>query len=63
MTLDVAYTRAVRRESLPHRAFAVAQGGAFLDVSALTKVSGKEQGIVMVFSGQGAQWAESKQIL
>jgi acyl transferase domain-containing protein len=54
---DVAYTRAVRRAALTHRAFAVARGSEFIETSAAVKTTGKAPGLLMVFSGQGAQWA------
>ncbi|KAK4150451.1 putative polyketide synthase [Chaetomidium leptoderma] len=53
---DAAYTLALRREKLPHRAFAVAQGGELLETSALAKAPASVATITMVFSGQGAQW-------
>ena len=52
---DLAYTLANRREHLPHRAFAIANNGAIGNISPPTKAVQKPN-IVMVFSGQGAQW-------
>lgn len=54
---DVAYNLSNRRDHLPHRAFAIATKGQPLNVSAPTK-SGKAPNIVMVFTGQGAQWPQ-----
>lgn len=54
---DIAYTLAVRRERLPHRAFAIWQNGE-LQTSSLSKASAVPPAITMIFSGQGAQWAE-----
>ncbi len=56
---DLAYTLANRREHLTYRAFSVASNGAIGNVSAPSKC-GQSPGIVMVFTGQGAQcrkWA------
>lgn len=52
---DLAYTLANRREHLTHRAFAVASRGGLGTVSPMTK-SGQPPKVVMVFTGQGAQW-------
>jgi acyl transferase domain-containing protein/NADPH:quinone reductase-like Zn-dependent oxidoreductase/SAM-dependent methyltransferase len=54
---DLAFTLAHRREYLPHRAFAVASPLAPLTVSPPSKV-GNKPNIVMVFTGQGAQWPQ-----
>ncbi|KAL6890027.1 hypothetical protein GGI43DRAFT_425686 [Trichoderma evansii] len=56
---DVAYTLANKREHLPHRTFAVCTSDNFtLGAPAPTKVQpGQETSLVMVFTGQGAQWA------
>lgn len=58
--LDIAYTRALHRERLVHRSFVVlSPDGCVLTRSDTVQVpkarSAKE--VVMVFSGQGAQWA------
>ncbi|KGO55930.1 Acyl transferase/acyl hydrolase/lysophospholipase [Penicillium expansum] len=54
---DLAFTLANRREHLPHRAFAVVN--LFGEVTAsLPSRSGETPSIVMVFTGQGAQWPE-----
>ncbi|KAL2166124.1 hypothetical protein VTG60DRAFT_3263 [Thermothelomyces hinnuleus] len=55
---DTAYTLAVHRERLPHRAFAVVQDGKVLQVSAQARAPHSAPGITMVFSGQGAQWPQ-----
>ncbi|ETS87760.1 hypothetical protein PFICI_01588 [Pestalotiopsis fici W106-1] len=57
---DIAYTRSMRRENLPHRAFAIVESkGRTLKISNLLKTSNQPWGpkVVMVFSGQGSQWA------
>ncbi|KAI0468004.1 fatty acid synthase S-acetyltransferase [Xylaria cf. heliscus] len=57
---DLAYTLAFRREHLPHRCFSlVDKQGAICATSSPTKppIAGKQlHSIVMVFTGQGAQW-------
>jgi acyl transferase domain-containing protein len=57
-TPDIAYTRAVRREQLPHKAFAIVENGDFIETSGGLKTSQNAPDITMVFSGQGAQWPE-----
>ncbi len=57
-TSDIAYTRAVRREQLPHKAFAIVENGDFNETSGGLKTSQNAPAITMVFSGQGAQWPE-----
>ncbi|KAL9054330.1 MAG: hypothetical protein Q9162_004204 [Coniocarpon cinnabarinum] len=52
---DLAYTLARRREHLPHRSFAVFNNGMMGAASPAAK-AGKKPNIVMVFTGQGAQW-------
>ncbi|GKZ27195.1 type I Iterative Polyketide synthase (PKS), partial [Aspergillus brasiliensis] len=54
---DLAFTLANRREHLPHRAFAVASLTGSLTPSLPLK-AGKPPNIVMVFTGQGAQWPQ-----
>jgi acyl transferase domain-containing protein len=57
---DVAYTLANKRQHLPHRTFAVCTGDSFtLGAPPPTKAQqlGQETSLVMVFTGQGAQWA------
>ncbi|KAI0440573.1 fatty acid synthase S-acetyltransferase [Xylaria telfairii] len=57
---DLAYTLAFRRERLPHRCFAlVDKQGAICTTSSPAKppiIGKKPHNIVMVFTGQGAQW-------
>jgi acyl transferase domain-containing protein len=53
---DLAYTLAMRREKLPHRAFAIMQNGGFTETSSLLKAPPNPSKIYMIFSGQGAQW-------
>lgn len=56
---DLAYTLGRRRQHLPHRAFTIAKGGVLDSVSAPTNVKGAgHPDIVMVFTGQGAQWPQ-----
>ncbi|KAF1950142.1 fatty acid synthase S-acetyltransferase [Byssothecium circinans] len=54
---DLAYTLANRREHLPHRAFGIAHADSIQSTSAPTK-PGQPPSIVMVFTGQGAQWPQ-----
>ncbi|KAI1440085.1 polyketide synthase dehydratase-domain-containing protein [Annulohypoxylon stygium] len=57
---DVAYTLALRRERLPHRAYMVMSGDKLLETSSMVKTPGKlsRRKVTMVFTGQGSQWAE-----
>ncbi|KAL8848907.1 MAG: hypothetical protein Q9221_006065 [Calogaya cf. arnoldii] len=50
---DLAYTLANRREHLPHRAFKVVGGS---DIPASPGKTSQALNLVMVFTGQGAQW-------
>ena len=52
---DLAYTLANNREHLPHRTFAIANNGVVGTITPPTKV-GRKPNLVMVFTGQGAQW-------
>jgi acyl transferase domain-containing protein len=54
---DLAFTLGHKREYLQHRAFAVASPLSSLTVSPLSK-AGNKPNIVMVFTGQGAQWPQ-----
>jgi acyl transferase domain-containing protein/SAM-dependent methyltransferase len=54
---DLAYTLANRREHLPHRAFTVASRDLSTFTSPLAK-AGPFPEVVMVFTGQGAQWPQ-----
>lgn len=54
---DLAYTLARKRRRLPHRAFEIVKNGVVESVSQPVHVeSGKTPSVVMVFTGQGAQW-------
>jgi acyl transferase domain-containing protein len=55
---DIAYTRAVHREHLPHRAFSIVENGNFTETSGGLKTSQTPLAVTMVFGGQGAQWPE-----
>ncbi|KAL2268084.1 hypothetical protein VTJ83DRAFT_2930 [Remersonia thermophila] len=55
---DIGYTLAVHREALPHRAFAIVQDGAMVQVSPPAKAPHAAPAIAMVFGGQGAQWPQ-----
>lgn len=52
---DLAYTLALRREHLPHRTFTIVNNGVVENAPPPTKASTKPN-VVMVFTGQGAQW-------
>jgi acyl transferase domain-containing protein/2-polyprenyl-3-methyl-5-hydroxy-6-metoxy-1,4-benzoquinol methylase len=53
--VDLSYTLANRRERLPHRAFCVVSKDLTFTDAQVSKV-GQAPQLVMVFSGQGAQW-------
>ncbi|KAJ4123008.1 hypothetical protein NW768_010000 [Fusarium equiseti] len=53
---DVAYTLAMRRDHMPHRAFFVVDGERHIETSAPLKAASSSLPVVLVFSGQGAQW-------
>lgn len=58
--LNIAYTRALRREHLLHRAFVVSDSrGRVLAESDMLKAPRrvKKRDVAMIFSGQGSQWA------
>lgn len=52
---DLAYTLANRREHLPHRSFSIVNNGVVGNIASPTK-AGQRPNLVMVFTGQGAQW-------
>lgn len=55
---ELAYTRALHRRVLSHKAFALLQDGIFSEeFSGLKSSRSVAPKIVMVFTGQGAQWA------
>ncbi|KAH0434137.1 KR domain-containing protein [Colletotrichum camelliae] len=53
---DIAYTLSSRRIHLPHRAFSVFRDGAEKFTSPFSKTSPSSTDLVLVFTGQGAQW-------
>jgi len=55
---DIAYTRAVHREHLPHKAFSIVENGDFTKISGGLKISQNFPRVTIVFGGQGAQWPE-----
>ena len=56
---DMAYTRAMHREHLPHRAFSIIlDDSSFIRSASVLKAPQDSPTVVMVFSGQGAQWPE-----
>ncbi|KAI8956900.1 hypothetical protein F5Y11DRAFT_125320 [Daldinia sp. FL1419] len=57
---NVAYTLALRRERLPHRAFIIKSDEQIVDTSGLARIPGKasRRKVTMIFTGQGSQWAE-----
>ncbi|GJN81831.1 type I iterative polyketide synthase [Purpureocillium lilacinum] len=54
---DLAFTLGNRREHLPHRAFSVASPLGAVTTSPIAK-AGPAPSVVMVFTGQGAQWPQ-----
>ncbi|KAH8658158.1 KR domain-containing protein [Xylariales sp. PMI_506] len=57
LTADVAYTLGARRDHLQHRAFSVV-GSFETNTSSFSKIPGPKPELVMIFTGQGAQWAQ-----
>jgi acyl transferase domain-containing protein len=55
---DIAYTRSVHREHLPHRAFAIVDNGDFTEIANVLRASEKTPAVTMVFAGQGVQYPE-----
>jgi acyl transferase domain-containing protein/NADPH:quinone reductase-like Zn-dependent oxidoreductase/2-polyprenyl-3-methyl-5-hydroxy-6-metoxy-1,4-benzoquinol methylase len=55
---SLAYTLANRREHLPHRAFSIVGPATAANTSSFTKAPTSSPGVIMVFTGQGAQWAQ-----
>ncbi|OAQ63678.2 polyketide synthase [Pochonia chlamydosporia 170] len=54
---DLAYTLAMRRENLPHRSFMVASPGQIPETASQgRRIGNSTPNLVMVFTGQGAQW-------
>lgn len=54
---DLAFTLATRREHLQHKSFAIASNGQVGTAAAPVR-AGAPPGVVMVFTGQGAQWPQ-----
>ncbi|KAF1990145.1 hypothetical protein K402DRAFT_371161 [Aulographum hederae CBS 113979] len=55
---DLAYTLANRREHLPHRTFAVASKSKLGSSAPVVRAGTQSPNLVMVFTGQGAQWPQ-----
>lgn len=55
---DIAYTLAMRRDHLPHRAFDIVVDGQVQTSQAASKAPGTAPDLVLVFTGQGAQWPQ-----
>lgn len=55
---DIAYTRAVRRAQLPHRAFAIVRDGHVIKRSdpVIAPLASPPKKVTMIFTGQGSQW-------
>ncbi|KAF4459108.1 KR domain-containing [Fusarium albosuccineum] len=53
---DISYTLGVRRQYLPHRLYAVVGKGIDFRAAPFTKAPSTKPALVMVFTGQGAQW-------
>lgn len=53
---DLVYTRANHREHLPQRAFVILDGANSIQTSSAAKIPPDSLPLVLVFSGQGAQW-------
>lgn len=54
---DLAFTLATKREHLPHRSFAIASNGQ-IGTAAPPERAGAAPNVIMVFTGQGAQWPQ-----
>jgi acyl transferase domain-containing protein/2-polyprenyl-3-methyl-5-hydroxy-6-metoxy-1,4-benzoquinol methylase len=55
---DLAYTLANGRERLPYRTCVIVNGDGAITTSPLTRISSPPVNLVMVFTGQGAQWPQ-----
>ncbi|KAK4443906.1 KR domain-protein [Podospora aff. communis PSN243] len=56
---DVAHTLALRRQHLSHRSFSILHpNGEIAETASGSKIPGVPLPVIMVFSGQGAQWPE-----
>lgn len=61
---DLAYTLSNRRQHLSHRSFVVATRERTSLLAPASRVLGPAPGVVMVFTGQGAQWPQmAKELL
>ncbi|KAH7110764.1 hypothetical protein EDB81DRAFT_831591 [Dactylonectria macrodidyma] len=58
LSSNMAYTRAMHREQLPHRAFAIIDQNGFTEAPGAVKAPQEAPPVFVVFSGQGAQWPE-----
>lgn len=56
--LNLAYTLALRREHLPHRSFSIAGTSVEPNSNPLTRAPAAPPEVVMIFTGQGAQWPQ-----
>lgn len=48
----------MHREHLPHRAYVILDGATVIETSRQWKILSDALPLVMIFSGQGAQWPE-----
>jgi acyl transferase domain-containing protein len=55
---DICYTLALRRETLSHRSFVVLGGDSPGQVAPPLRADTQPPQLVMVFTGQGAQWPQ-----
>jgi acyl transferase domain-containing protein/SAM-dependent methyltransferase len=55
---NLAYTLACRREHRQHRTFSIYAGDDRLTTAPIIKSSAEGTGVIMIFSGQGAQWPQ-----
>ncbi|KAF3067200.1 Lovastatin diketide synthase LovF [Daldinia childiae] len=55
---DMAYTLGVRRTHLPHRAFSIVDKGTITSTAPLSKAPQSPPDLIMVFTGQSAQWPQ-----
>ncbi|KAJ2982753.1 hypothetical protein NQ176_g1174 [Zarea fungicola] len=58
LSADISYTLAMRRDHLPHRAFDIVVDGLVQTSQAASKAPGTAPDLVLVFTGQGAQWPQ-----
>ncbi|KAL9094132.1 MAG: hypothetical protein Q9165_003547 [Trypethelium subeluteriae] len=54
--LDMAFTLAFRREHLSHRSYMIAKDNTTVDIASPLKIPLTPPSLIMVFTGQGAQW-------